>query len=184
MPWKSASGGTDSHNMNSMQFSCRWLNHLTEHQSSCDEKDSLSPQIAVSLSMTLTDTTRCCILTFITERAISCSWNCMQCLLRGEQWYAMQEAHLQTAHKYAMPWEDACEAVNMSVKVEAHSCSWITSLSDTVHSVQHIPVSLLSNMRPISHAGFAGRLQHVNVQLPGGIYSLLSKDTVHALAIL
>jgi len=81
MPLKSASGGRESHNRNSMQFSCRWLNHLTDHPCSCNEKDSLSPQIVGSLSMTLTVTTRCGVLKFkqnmwshIVWIAYSASW--------------------------------------------------------------------------------------------------------------
>jgi hypothetical protein len=111
-------------------------------------KSSLSPQIAFSLSMTLTVTQAVMHSKVITEHVISHRWNWIQCLLRGEQWYAMLRAHLHTAHKicYALGRcvRSSHYAYHQLTKMEAHSYSWVTCLSDTIHSVQHVPLSLLN----------------------------------------
>jgi len=74
----------------------------------------------------------------------------LQCVLRGEQRYATQRPHLQTARRicYALGrWVRSSRyAYHQPKQMERHSYSWVTCLSDTMQCVQHISLSLLSIM--------------------------------------
>ena len=137
MPWESASDGRDNHNRNSLQVAesshlspihLRWPRFFVSTNSSFFVHDIYSY-------------TSCHALTVITEHVISL------CLLMGEQQYAMQRAHLHTACKIYCAlgrcMRSSWYVYHQPMKVEAHSYSWITCLSDTIHSVQHIALSLL-----------------------------------------